>query len=201
MGKSLEGKLAAALEDARGGLTLEITLLDNAKAYCAAYDRLLGADLEVSLAAPLGALASHCLELTLKSYLAKAGVDEARLRKHFRHHLKKLWKACRQSGLPVGKPPDWVKSLHAGHSKSLGFRYPGQDGAFGAIVLPDLQALRESLKFAIELVETTAGVRVIAPAPHDVPTSDAAQPHSAAPATSDEPALRPDAAPRRRRRA
>jgi len=52
----------------------------------------------------IGILASHSLELALKSYLLHSGMSEKELM-NIGHNINEAWNQCVQSGLPLGELP------------------------------------------------------------------------------------------------
>ena len=71
----------------------------------------------------LGLLAGHCIEATLKAYLAEKGLGEDVL-KRIGHELEAAWHACAENGLQINlRPPSWLLELNYSHSK-FRYRYP-----------------------------------------------------------------------------
>lgn len=50
---------------------------------------------------PFNYLASHAFELTLKAYLVSKGYEHDRLKKEFRHDVKKLLNECANNGMEI----------------------------------------------------------------------------------------------------
>ena len=104
-----------------------------------------------SSADAIGLLASHSLELGLKSFLIGKGWEEKDLRNKVGHNLEKAWTEAANLGLQVGsEPPYWVNVLALGHGFPYLFRYP-QENTGVAIPTPD--ALRAELKRVIEVFQ------------------------------------------------
>lgn len=71
-----------------------------------------------------GFLVSHGLELALKAYLIKCGLDEDMLKDEVGHSLVKAWNRCVALGLPLDKRvPRWCDLLDRAHSRPYLFRY------------------------------------------------------------------------------
>jgi hypothetical protein len=105
-----------------------------------------------------GAVAGHCLELTLKAYLLHVGVSEDDLKnsKLFGHDLTKAWNRCVAERLGIAATmPDWAKSLDAGHDSPFPFRYqPNNTG----ISLSPKSAIIAGLRSVMAVVQAATGV-------------------------------------------
>ena len=123
-------------------------LLDGAQGYCDSMEVLSERPNKASVDA-IGLLASHSLELALKSFLLMRGWNEEQLKK-VGHDLEKAWIKAAECGLSINKTaPFWVRVLSLGHGYPYIYRYP-QEGT--AIAIPSLDELASNLKDLIQLI-------------------------------------------------
>jgi len=95
-------------------LELAEKLLSSAEGYCSSINTLMTQNKNTSLDA-IGLLASHSLELALKSFLLRHGSDENEL-SQLGHNLERTWGAAKNAGLDIAViTPNWLKILSAGH--------------------------------------------------------------------------------------
>jgi hypothetical protein len=95
-------------------------------------------------------LASWCLELSLKAYLASKGQRKAELRS-IQHNLAALWSKAASHGLGLpGTPPRWCTLLSTTHNSPYHQRYPTDAAAF---IAPNLHVVEGELRALLALVE------------------------------------------------
>ncbi|TDF37407.1 HEPN domain-containing protein [Alteromonadaceae bacterium M269] len=100
-------------------------------------------------------LASHALELFLKSYLLSVGAQEGKL-KNIGHSLEVAWKETVKAGLPIeSKPPEWCRTLNSTFEWPFLLRYPRNNTG---IVVPNPQNLITQLKVVSREVSSKLGV-------------------------------------------
>jgi hypothetical protein len=108
--------------------------------------------------APLGAaqthacifLASWCLELSLKAYLATKGQGKSQLGP-IQHNLAALWAKAAELGLPAPKsPPRWCVLLSETHNTPFHQRYPTETAVS---IAPNKQSLVAELSALLALIE------------------------------------------------
>jgi len=99
----------------------------------------------------IGLLASHSLELALKSFLITKGWQEKDIR-NVGHNLEKAWIKAANSGLDIiPEPPYWVRVLALGHGCPFIFRYPQNNTA---VAIPTLDELLPEIKRIINKIKT-----------------------------------------------
>lgn len=105
--------------------------------------------------APFAALASHSLELVLKSYLVAKGLSEDQL-KAIGHNLERAWNRCRSNGLNLDSiVPRWVLIMNSGHEKPFHFRYARENTG---IVVPNAEQLIVELRAVFSIVGAELGL-------------------------------------------
>ena len=94
-------------------------------------------------------LASWCVELSLKAYLASKGLRKNELR-HIQHNLTELWAEASKHGLPIPRiTPRWCNLFSETHKTPYHQRYPTD--AAGSIAT-NIQALIPELTALLKLV-------------------------------------------------
>ena len=102
----------------------------------------------------VGVLAGHCVEATLKAFLAESGCDERKL-KRIAHDLEHAWSAAAGNGLRINTdPPDWLKELNYSHCR-LRYRYPTTGTSPW---IPNPEKFIDSLAFIIDEVRSQLGM-------------------------------------------
>jgi hypothetical protein len=95
-------------------------------------------------------LASWCLELTLKGYLAAVGKGKKELQP-IQHDLVALWELAQRCGLMVpAVPPRWCQLLSETHNSPFHQRYP-TDASVS--VAPNLRLVLSELEVLLVRVE------------------------------------------------
>lgn len=129
-------------------------LFEGAQGYCDSMEVLVARPNKSSVDA-IGLLASHSLELALKSFLITKGWAETDLRdkKKMGHDLKKVWRKAAKLGLDIAlEPPYWVRVLDLGHAYPYVYRYPQNNTA---VAIPPIDELIPEIKRIIELIKTS----------------------------------------------
>jgi hypothetical protein len=102
------------------------------------------------------AVASHCLEVTLKAYLLHAGVNENHLRTKVSHNLARAWNRCVKLGLSIPKKmPHWATTLKWGHDAPYLFRYAPVNS--GIVTSPRVDTI-DGLRSVMATVQAATGV-------------------------------------------
>ena len=102
-----------------------------------------------------GFLASHSLELALKSFLLNKGLAQKELKK-IGHDLVKSWDHSVKLGLPIDSTvPKWCELLNNAHSKQFLFRYSETNTG---LVTPNKQHLFINLEKIVTIAGNEIGL-------------------------------------------
>lgn len=94
-------------------------------------------------------LASHSLELLLKSYLLSVGDDEDKLQE-ISHNLERAWQRAKGKGLGIEKTtPQWCSTLNSAYNRPFLLRYARDNTA---IVVPNPKQLIVDLEVVLKVV-------------------------------------------------
>lgn len=121
-------------------------LLSSADGYCSSMNTLITQTKDTSLDT-IGLLASHSLELALKSFLLRHGSNENEL-SQLGHNLERTWGAASNAGLNVAViTPNWLKILASGHV------FPFQYTQSKTLKSLDNQELYSNVKKVLDLIK------------------------------------------------
>ena len=127
-------------------LELAEQLLSSADAYCHSIYTLITQTKNASLDT-ISLLASHSLELALKSFLLRHGSNENEL-SQLGHNLERTWGAASNAGLDVAViTPNWLKILASGHV------FPFQYTQSKTLKSLDNQELYSNVKKVLRLIK------------------------------------------------
>lgn len=132
----------------------DLTLYRGSLNFFRATDILISSN-ETCPADVFGFLVSHSLELALKAYLLKKGLDEANI-KSIGHSLVKAWYKSVEYGLTLENPvPSWCELLDSAHRSPSLFRYARTNTG---IVTPAPMESHSGLKKVLDTVGNELGL-------------------------------------------